>query len=189
MNTLKKNFLIIYIALLLVCLLSATGVLAEDEAARAPQQPIHIEADRMESLKDNDAVMFTGNVEAQQGDLIIHAGKMTVYYSTDGAKSSEPGMGLQKIKKFIATGDVKIIREGWVATGEVVEYFGLEKKVYLTGNTKVLQDNNMVTGDSVTLYLEEGKSIVERSGENGSRVKAFFYPDADNQGETNDKSP
>lgn len=140
-------------------------------------QPIQIEADKMVSLKQDNAVLFSGNVDAKQGELVIRSDEMTVYYLSDEEKAKLPAGDTRKLKKLYATGNVEIQNEGWVATGDKMDYFEVERKVLLTGNTKVWQDNNLVTGDSVMLYLDEGKSIVERSEEKkGERVKAFFYP-------------
>lgn len=161
--------------LLAGALLLATGLAGAAEKAD-PNTPIQIEADRMESLDNQNAVIFTGKVKAKQGDLIVNSDKMTVYYLSDEEKKKLAADEPRKIKKLFASGNVEIQSKDWVATGDDMEYFELERKVVLTGNTKVWQGNNMVTGDSVTLYLDEGKSIVERSGKEGERVKATFYP-------------
>ena len=162
----------------LFLLLAAVGQ-AEEQAATpgGGSEPIQIEADKMVSLKGENAVLFSGNVDAKQGDLIIRSDEMTVYYLSDEEKAQLPAGDTRKLKKLFATGNVEIQRgEGWTATGDNMEYFETERKVRLTGNAKVLQDNNLVTGQSVLLYLDEGKSIVERSEKSGERVKAFFYP-------------
>ncbi|MEN8142177.1 MAG: lipopolysaccharide transport periplasmic protein LptA [Thermodesulfobacteriota bacterium] len=152
-----------------------------DEPGRVP---IHIEADRMESDQQREAVVFAGNVEASQGELLIRADEMTVYYRKS-AEDDGPGKD-KSIDNLQATGNVKIIKKDWVATGDLVEYKAVERKVVLTGNTKVFQDNNMVTGDRVVLFLDEGKSVVEKQGADESgRVKAFFYPEKANDNNTN----
>ena len=146
--------------------------------------PIHIEADRMESDHQREAVLFAGNVEASQGDLLIRADEMTVFY----AKPKEAnGSGADKsIDNLHATGNVKIVKKDWAATGDVVEYKADERKVVLTGNTKVYQDNNTVSGDRVVLFLDESKSVVEKQGtDEGGRVKAFFYPEKEQEDKDN----
>ncbi|MDX1776442.1 MAG: LptA/OstA family protein, partial [Desulfobulbales bacterium] len=40
--------------------------------------PIKVEADRMETSQEEGAVIFSGNVTAHQGDLVINADHMTV---------------------------------------------------------------------------------------------------------------
>lgn len=147
--------------------------------------PIQIEADRMESLQDENAVRFSGKVEAKQGGLIIHSDTMTVFYLSEAEKAALPAGDARKMKKLFATGNVELQNEGWIATGNNMEYFEQERKVVITGNTKVWQDNNIVTGESVTLYLDQGKSIVERSQKKGERVKAFFYPGDEGENKKN----
>lgn len=146
-------------------------------AASGGGKATHVEADRMVSLKGDNAVLFTGNVDARQGALIIRSDEMTIYYFSDEEKEKAPAgqEGGRKLKKLFAKGNVTIRDEGWTASGTAMEYFEIERKVILTGNAKVWQDNNLVTGDTVVLFLDEGKSIVERGAKKEERVKAFFY--------------
>jgi len=150
-------------------------------SAAPPKTPVQIEADQMLSNQHDNSVLFSGRVEAKQEDLSIHSDEMTVYYSGNGnAAGQSPLEGNKDLKRLLATGNVEITKQDWVATGNQAEYFSDERKVVLTGNTKVVQNNNMVTGDTFTMYLDEGRTIVERSqAKKGERVKAFFYPDSD----------
>lgn len=168
-----------------ILLLAPQPAGAQQKEAASGNVPIHIEADRMESINEKNAVYFSGNVDAKQGELIIRADEMTVYYlSSEEQKKSDN----RRLKKLFATGHVEIENEGWVATGDNMEYFETERKVLLTGNTKVWQDNNLVTGDSVLLYLDEGKSIVESGKKNGKRVTATFSPAGESDGSGNGKN-
>lgn len=159
---------------------TATGPAARQSSAAnadkpAESPPINIEADRMESLSNDNAIFFSGKVVAKQGGLVIHSDEMTVYYLSDAEKAALPAGDTRKMKKLYATGRVEIQNEGWIATGDAMKYFEMERKVYITGNTKAWQDNNLVTGEAMTLYLDEGKSVVERSTKQGERVRAFFH--------------
>jgi lipopolysaccharide export system protein LptA len=138
----------------------------------------------MESDQKSEAVLFVGNVEARQGELLIQAARMTVYYQKPRAEGSQltGSEAGRAIEKLLASGSVKIVKQNWVATGDQLEFISGERKIVLTGNTKVWQDNNLVTGDRIVLYLDEGKSVVEKSdAETGERVKAFFYPEAETE--------
>ena len=169
----------------------------------APKTPVQIEADQMLSSQKDNSVFFSGKVEAKQEGLTIHSDEMMVYYAADtdtakpakgdkgkgkGTVSSAPGADgatvaqsplAGGIERLVAKGHVEITKEGWVATGNQAEYFSKERKVVLTGDTKVWQNNNLVTGETFIMYLDEGKSIVERNSKKGERVKAFFYPDTE----------
>lgn len=170
-----QRFMTLLFTMILVCLVSPPQVSAQEKQKEAATEsvPIHIEADRMESINDKNAVYFSGNVDAKQGELVIRSDEMTVYYLSAEEQQKSDG---RRLKKLFAKGHVEIENEGWVATGDDMEYFENERKVLLTGNTKVWQDNNLVTGDSLLLYLDEGKSIVESGKKKGKRVTATFSP-------------
>lgn len=138
-------------------------------------QPIVVEADRMESERRQQTVFFAGNVQATQGDLIIHADEMTVDYGELEPQAEEIDSS-RKIKKIFAKGSVEITKEGWLATGDSMEYFAGDRKVLVSGDAKTWQGKNMVTGDSIILYLDEGRSVAEKGTGQEERVKAVIYP-------------
>ncbi len=143
--------------------------------------PIQIEADRMETSQEEGAVLFSGNVQANQGNLIINADEMTVLYTKSAQpkpdSSAETAADLtQKIDKIVAQGNIKIVQGNWVAAGDTMDFNADDRIVILAGNAKAWQDKNMVSGEKIILYLDEGKSVVERSSREGERVKAFIYP-------------
>ena len=156
----------------------ASGAMCQEEAKSTT--PIQIEADRMETSQEDGDVLFSGNVQANQGDLNIHADEMTVLYSKAGSQpdaSADTAENLtRKIEKIMAKGNVKIVQGNWVAAGESMDFNADDRIVILAGNAKVWQDQNMVSGEKIVLYLDEGKSVVERSSHEGERVKAFIYP-------------
>ena len=162
---------------LLSPLLAASPVMAAPAAPVSTNKPpIHIEADRMVSMKNDNAVLFTGNVDARQGELVIRAAEMTVYYLSNEEKAKLPQSEERSLKKLFASGNVEIQNEGMTGTGDKMEYYEAERKMILIGNSKVWQDNNLVTGHTVVVFLDQGKSIAERGEKKGERVKAFFYP-------------
>ena len=152
-------------------------------SAASSDTPIHIEADRMESNSSKNIVEFTGNVETKQGDLIINADKMTVYYQKSDAKKKFSSGNSQKIEKIVAAGNVRIARGELSAAGDSAEFSASKNKVKLIGHTRVWQDNNLVTGNMIEIDLDTGTSVVERSKNKGERVKGIFYPGSnDNPG-------
>ncbi|KPK00018.1 MAG: hypothetical protein AMJ60_02985 [Desulfobacterales bacterium SG8_35] len=142
--------------------------------------PIEIEADRMETSREGGVVLFSGNVQAYQGNLIINADEMTVLYAMAGPRpdvsAGPPGDLTRKIEKITAKGNVKVVQDDWVAAGDTMDFNADARIVILAGNAKAWQDQNMVSGEKIVLYLDEGKSVVERSTGEGERVKAFIYP-------------
>jgi lipopolysaccharide export system protein LptA len=170
--------------LLIFSLILATGPTAVAQESAVPERsaPIHIEADRMESYENQNQVIFKGRVEARQGDMVIQSEQMTVFYHP-APEEKTAGVRGQRINKVLAQGSVRVNKQEWLATGQTLDYFAQERRAVLTGDAKVWKDNNMITGNQVTLYLDEGKTVVERNKEKGERVRAFIYPDAEEQSE------
>ena len=170
----------IFFALLLIISCS-WPVFASGQEALNASAPIQIEADRMETSQEENIVLFSGHVRANQNNLAINADTMTVHYS--GVKGSAkntagvPVEGLQqKIAGITARGNVKIIQGEWVATGNTMDFNADKRIVILAGDARAWQNQNMVSGEKIILYLNEGRSVVEKSSAEGERVKAFIYP-------------
>lgn len=175
--TMKITKIIAFLLLTACCFLTFSASAAE--VVKKNRTPIQIEADHMLSDQKSNSVFFSGKVEAKQDTVIIHADEMTVFYDKGENKEDTGKEQKRDIEKLLASGNVEITKDEWVATGDNAEYFEAERKLIITGNTKVWQNNNLVTGDKFIMYLDEGKSIVERNGQQNERVKAFFYPNSD----------
>lgn len=163
-----------------IMLLFSTVSLAENS-----QVPIHIEADRMVSQEQDNAVIFIGNVDARQGELLIRTDEMTVHYVQEG--NDQGKKDASEVNKLICEGNVQISQGDWIGTGRRMDYYALDRKVILSGDAKAWQGQNMVAGKTITYFLDEGRSIVEgpvsADGKTGKtkpgRVKAVIHPDAD----------
>jgi lipopolysaccharide export system protein LptA len=129
----------------------------------ASESPIHIEANRMNSTEKSNSVVFTGEVDATQGDVRIRSDEMTVYY-TQGGKgekgSQEEKTTSQQVEKLVCIGNVEITRGDWLGTSKKMTYLSKERQVILTGDAKAWQNQNMVSGDKIIYYLDEGRSEV-----------------------------
>jgi lipopolysaccharide export system protein LptA len=137
------------------------------------QQPVTVDADRMERFGKESLVIFTGNVIARQDGSVQHADRMEVYLDEKG----------EKILRTVSTGNVRIVtRDCKTGTARRAEYFDLEQRMVLIGNARVWQDDNVVTGETITIFLSQDRSLVQ--GGTQERVKAVFYPREQNgQGE------
>lgn len=128
--------------------------------ALAEDAPIHIEADKMTSTEKTSSVVFTGEVDAKQGDVRIRTDKMTVYYSEKDKKAAKDKKTAQQVEKLICIGNVEITRGEWLGTSKKMIYLSKERQVILTDNAKAWQGQNMVSGDKIIYYLDEGRSEV-----------------------------
>lgn len=128
-------------------------------------QPVIVDADRMESLRKQGIVIFSGNVVARQNNSTHYADRMEVYLDERG----------EQVHRTISTGNVRVVtRDCRIGTAHRAEYYDEEQRVVLIGDARVWQDDNVVTGERITIYLAEERSIVERG--KTERVQAVFYP-------------
>ena len=101
------------------------------------ESPIFIEADQMSSTEKTNTVLFTGDVDAKQGDLRIRSDKMTVYYTEqDETKEKKKADATQQVEKLICEGNVEITREDWLGTADTMIYLAEQRQVILSGNAK-----------------------------------------------------
>ena len=136
-----------------------------------PNQPVNVDADKLESDQKQGLVIFTGNVIAQHNGSTQYADRMEVYL--DSASN--------RVLRTVSTGSVKIItRDCRTGTAQRAEFYDAEQRVVLIGDARVWQDENVVTGDRITIYLAEDRSVVEAGPQ--SRVKGVFYPKREGDG-------
>ena len=125
------------------------------------EKPIHIEADRMTSTEKTSSVLFTGNVDAKQGDVRIRSDEMTVYYTeAEKNKEKETEKMTQQVEKLVCVGNVEVTRQEWLGTGKKMIYLSKERQVILIDNAKAWQGQNVVSGSKIIYYLDEGRSEV-----------------------------
>ncbi len=125
------------------------------------EAPIHVEADHMTSIEKTGSVVFTGNVDAKQGDVRIRSDEMTVYYTkTEKNKEKETEKMTQQVEKLVCVGNVEVTRQEWLGTGKKMIYLSKERQVILIDNAKAWQGQNVVSGSKIIYYLDEGRSEV-----------------------------
>lgn len=152
-NSLTAKFCLLLFGFLLIS--NPLTVMADDA-------PIHIEANKMTSTEKTNSVVFTGDVDAKQGDVQIRSDEMTVYYTpknSDKGKDKEKKVS-QQVEKLICVGNVEVSRGEWLGTAKKMIYLSKERQVILTDNAKAWQGQNRVSGDKIIYYLDEGRSEV-----------------------------
>ena len=156
-----KLILNIFLAVALLLPVSISAAPVDPSQNRGP---IHVTSDRLEADDQAQTVIFSGNAVATQDDVTIHADRLTIKYT--GEK--------REIVQIVADGQVRIVQQEKLATGEKAVYYNREERVVMTGSPKVTEGDNFVEGQEITLYLNEKRSVV--SGGDKGRVKAIFTP-------------
>ena len=144
----------------------------------ADNHPIEITADRLEASDANKVVLFSGNAVATQGDRVIKAEKIVLYYNKEQRESGRDGLKdsgkTGDLEKIEAKGHVSVSQGDRLVTGEQAVYYQESQKIVMTGNAVMQQGNNIVRGDKIEVFLNENRGVVE-AAEN-KRVKATIYP-------------
>jgi len=171
-----KEILLLSAALLLPILPPAV-VGAAEQPPNPDRQPIQITSDRLEAFNEERLVIFAGHAVAVQGDKVIRAEKLKVYYKQSGGRETPEGALGQggDLDRIVALGKVRITQRNRVVTGDEATYFQDEQKIVVSGNALMREGENVVRGDRITVMINEKKGVVE--GTPAKRVTATIYPD------------
>lgn len=161
---------------------------AEKQKPKAPPQelnvmksnsPLHIASDRMEVSQTDKTIFFEGHVVVQQDDMTITGNRMKVFAASSSkstpsvsGKAQQSSM-MDQVDRIEIEGDVKISQKDKVATSDKSVYYHQQKKIVLIGNPSVSQGKDSVRGRVITLYLAEGRSVVEGGD---APVQAVLHP-------------
>lgn len=148
---------------------TATGVPnAVQGFSQNRNQPIAIEAARLEVRDKQQVATFSGGVKVVQGDTTMRCKSLVVFYqpkdsqSTGAANAAAPGPGGSKqISKLEARGGVTVTQKDQTATGENGLFDMQTNTVTLVGNVVVSQGQNVLRGDRLVVDLTTGVSRVD----------------------------
>jgi len=193
------RFLLIF-ALVLAHLPGALAAEKKPAPAAAPKGefPLQITAARLEADQAAGTVLFSGKVKAQYGDATLYADHLWVYFQTKpeagkgattppvrpAAKEKAPageaggpspleGLGGQKIDRIVARGQVRLVQEDRVATGQEAIYYKDRDEVVLLGNPQLWRAENTLKGERIVVNLKTNRMTVESSPQ--KRVEAVLY--------------
>lgn len=144
-------------------------------------QPVNIEADRLDVEEQAQTAVFSGRVVVTQGTSKLRTDKLTVHYESQPASpteaQAEPSneiMAGRNIRRLEADGRVVVTSGDQKATGNRGVFDMPSNTVTLTGNVVVTQGNNILKGDRLVVDLTTQKSRVETNS--GGRVQGVFGP-------------
>jgi len=152
------------------------------ETSAIPENtPIIITAEQLYSDNNAKFAEFIGNVKAIQADFVITSDKLRIYYKGELLNTEKKGNDEEVLKKIVATGNVKITSDQYIAKTEKLEYDTVSMTIILTGeNSTVINGKNSITGSKIILYQKDGR--VKVLGSKNKRIKAEFF----SKGETSD---
>ncbi len=131
-------------------------------------QPINIEALQFEMLLAERKAVYTGDVEATQGDYTINADELVVFFDEDN-----------KITVMQATGTPaaltdQIRQPSLLIAGDELDYLFVESIVRANGNGILKQGEDFVRAETI-VYDLEAQTARAASGRN-ERVRVTLAP-------------
>lgn len=169
-------------------------------------QPIHITADKLEVQQDNQVAIFTGHVDAIQGEVRLRADVLKIYYrqkaGAAGAKGqgkagtakaahtdtappkpdapaanpAGPGLSGGAITHIVADGHVFISEPGETASGDHGVYVVDSRIITLTGSKVVLTRGENVL-QGTKAVMNLDTGISTLVPTAGGRVEGLFVPE------------
>ena len=150
--------------------------------------PIEISADALEVLQAEQVAVFTGNVDAIQGDMRLQASSIRVHYNSGGGTGGE-------ISRIDAEGNVNVSSATETASGDNAVYDVEASEVRMQGNVVLTQGGNVIQGDRLTIDLASGHSRIEGGASvvtdtnEGGRVRGVFTIPRDSGGGAEEPAP
>ena len=152
-----------------------------ETSVKPENTPIIITAEQLDSDNNAKFAEFIGNVKAIQADFVITSDKLRIYYKGELLNTEKKGNDEEVLKKIVATGNVKITSDQYIAETEKLEYDTVSMTIILSGeNSTVINGKNSITGSKIILYQKDGR--VKVLGSKNKRIKAEFF----SKGETSD---
>lgn len=161
----------------------APGAAAQDFAAAfadfdtGSNDPIQIEADRLEVRDPEKLAIYSGNVRVRQGQTILEAPEIRIHYDGSppaaGSGNGAPGSQVTRIE---AGPGVKVRSGDQTASGERAVLDMAGDLVTLEGGVVLTQGSNVVRGDRLVVNLATKQGRVE-----GGRVQTLIKPASETQ--------
>ena len=125
---------------------------------------------------------FTGNVDAVQGELVLSADRLRVFYYGD-QEGERPAGTSGSIRRIEAEGNVFVSSPRETAQGRLGVYDVASNQLTLEGAVVLTQDANVVRGERLEMDLVSGHSrmlaavAASEGAEPAQRVRAIFTPE------------
>jgi lipopolysaccharide export system protein LptA len=137
-------------------------------------QPIEIVADKLTVEQSAGRAVFVGNVLAEQGEMVLRADQLIVYYQAgDDAATST-----QSIRRIEVEGNVTISSTAETAVGDRGFYDVVGEHIELSGNVVLTRESNVISGDLLEIDVAQQVATMTatESQPSGARVRALFQP-------------
>ncbi len=132
------------------------------------QHPIQIEADRLEVRDPEKLAVYIGNVRVRQGETVLQAAELRVFYSGSPTGAGAPGSSVSRLE---AGPNVVVRSKDQTASGDAAVLDMAKDRITLTGNVVLTQGSNVVRGSRLVVDLQTKQGRME-----GGRVQTLITP-------------
>lgn len=157
--------------------------------------PMDISADRLETFDTERRAVYSGNVDAAQGNANLRSDQLDVFFAQRPGNAGGSGSSWGEIDRVIATGDVFYVTPGEVVRSQRAVYQLASGTIIMTGGVVLRRGENVIQGDCLIVDLETNNSQINAPACTGEtpdgtsagsgRVRSIFYPSG-NSADTDD---
>ena len=134
-------------------------------------QPIKIEADRVEINEKTQISYYRGNVLMQQGSLKIRADEVTVFLK-DGVLHQVKIIGNPAHFEQIPDDRKELVK----SRARQMDYFAKQQRLLLKQDAEVIQGANQFRGDQIEYDTLTSTVRAQKDEKSDSRVRAIIQP-------------
>jgi lipopolysaccharide export system protein LptA len=163
--------------------------------------PMDITAEHLEVFDSERRAVFSGDVDAAQGDANLRSDRLEVFFAgrSDGSASGTSSWG--QVDRVIATGEVFYVTPDEVARGDRAVYELTSDTIIMTGGVTLTRGRDVITGSCIIVDLETRNSQInspaclDAAGEDASttdsgRVRFIAFPSSnDDEDDADDDTP
>ena len=133
--------------------------------------PIEISADALEVRQEQQTAVFTGAVDARQGEVRMQADQLIVTYDPESEAQGQAGA----IRRVRAEGSVFVSSPEGAAEGNWADYEVASAMITMGDSVTLTQGTeNVLAGGRLSINLDTGFARIDSS--TGERVRGIFYP-------------
>lgn len=135
--------------------------------------PIQIEADRLEVRDEEKLAIYQGNVRVRQGETLLRTAELRIHYIGETAGGA-PGSGVDRIE---TAGPVTVQSGDQTAKGDKAVFEMSKDLVTMTGNVVLTEGDNVLRGDKLVVDLKAKKARMDSAASSGTgRVQTIINP-------------
>jgi lipopolysaccharide export system protein LptA len=166
MNPLKTSLILFTV---LCCLLAAAPVMA---LSSDREQPIHIEADRLDVDDASGVATYRGNVRYRQGSIVLDADVLQIHTARD-----------RSLQKVHATGQPaafqqQLDKNDTVVKGQarVIEYRATDEYILFRDDAHFWQAGDEFAGSQIEYFMTDELVKARKSEAGDERVQVILQP-------------